>query len=91
MLKNTGSEDLNGLSNKVLKLSMEVLIHPITHLVNQCFKIKSYPNKWKLMKILPLYKSKGDKTEVENFRPIALLSPVSKMLKKKFSSKSTFT
>ena len=40
MLQNSGSEDLNGISNKILKISIEALILPITHLVNQCIRMK---------------------------------------------------
>ena len=35
-----------------------------------------------MVKILPLYKNKGEKTEVENFGPLALLSPISKLVEK---------
>ena len=31
---------------------------------------------------MPLYKNKEDKTDVEKFKPIALLSPVSKVVEK---------
>ena len=54
LLNKSRAEDLNGLSNKVIKLSMEALIHPITHLINQCIRTNKWPNKWKLNKILPL-------------------------------------
>ena len=37
-LNNSGAEDLNGLSNKIIKLSKEALILPITHLINQCIR-----------------------------------------------------
>ena len=81
-LNNSGAEDLNGLSNKIIKLSMEALIHPVTHLINQCIRTNKWPNKWKLYKIIPLYKNKGDKTDVSNFRPVALLSSISKVVEK---------
>ena len=69
---NSRAEDLNGLSNKVIKISMEPLILPMTHLINQCIRTNKWPNKWKLNKIIPLYKNKGDRTDVANFRPVAL-------------------
>merc|ERR1712240_296335 len=81
-LNNSSAEDLNGLSNKIIKFSMEALIHPITHLINQCIRTNKWPNKWKLNKILPLYKNKGDRTDVSSFRPVALLSPISKVVEK---------
>ena len=35
---------------------------------------------------MPLFKNKGDKNEVENYRPIALLSPVSKVIEKEIQN-----
>ena len=82
LLNNSGAEDLNGLSNKVIKMSKEALVLPITYLINQCICTNKWPNKWKLSKIVPLYKNKGDRTDVSNFRPVALLSPISKIVEK---------
>ena len=56
--------------------------YPITHMINQCIRTNKWPNKWKLNKIIPLYKNKGDRTDVSNFRPVALLSPISKVVEK---------
>lgn len=58
-LKNSHSECILGLSNHIIKLSMEPLILPITYLINQCIETSIFPNKWKLSKIVPLYKGKG--------------------------------
>merc|ERR1712240_210655 len=73
---------MNGLSNKIIKISREALVHPVTHLLNQCIVTNKWPNKWKINKILPLYKNKGEKTDVTCYRPIALLSPISKLAEK---------
>ena len=53
LLKNSSSKDINGLSNKIIKISREALIGPVTHLLNQCFTTKTWPTKWKINKILP--------------------------------------
>ena len=37
LLKNSNSEDLNGLSNRIIKMPREALIYPVTYLLNQCF------------------------------------------------------
>ena len=46
----------------------------------------SFPIRWKQAKIIPLHKS-GDKTSPANYRPIAILSPVSKVLENMKSTK----
>ena len=66
----------------MIKISREALVHPIAHLINQCFRTKRWPNKWKINKILSLFKNKGERTDIKNYRPIALLSPISKLAEK---------
>ena len=81
-MKNSHSECILGLSNHIIKLSMEPLILPITYLINQCIETSIFPNKWKLSKVVPLYKGKGSEDNPTNYRPISLLNPMSKILEK---------
>ena len=79
-LKNTHSECMDGFSNKVIKISAPSLIRPMKHLINASFKTNIFPSKWKIFKLIGLYKNKGDNESLENYRPIALLNPFSKVL-----------
>ena len=81
-LKNSDSECIRGLSNHIIKLSIEPLVLPLTYLINQCIEQSKFPNKWKLSKVVPLYKGKGKIDEPTNYRPISLLNPMSKVLEK---------
>ena len=81
-LKSSHSECILGLSNHIIKISMEPLILPITHLINQSIETSIFPNKWKLSKVVPLYKGKGNEESPANYRPISLLNPMSKILEK---------
>ena len=81
-LKNSHSECIRGLSNHIIKLSIEPLVLPLTYLINQCIEQSKFPNKWKLSKVVPLYKGKGKIDEPTNYRPISLLNPMSKVLEK---------
>ena len=53
----------------------------ITKLFNKSLSYGKLPDDWKLANIVPVYK-KGEKNQVENYRPISLLSVVSKVLER---------
>ena len=41
-----------------------------------------FPPKWKIAKVVPLYKGKGSKLEPQNYRPVAILPILSKVLER---------
>ena len=79
-LKNTHLECMDGFSNKIIKIAAPSLIKPMKHLINSCFKTNIFPSKWKIFKLIGLYKNKGEIELLKNYRPIALLNPLSKVL-----------
>ena len=48
-------------------------------LINQSLCTGIFPTRLKLAKVIPLYKNKGDDFKFENYRPISLLSAISKI------------
>ena len=72
--KATGLDDI---SNYFLKECAAQLARPLQFLFNLSFKSGIFPRQWKVAKIQPLYKQKGDRANPANYRPIALLSAVS--------------
>ena len=80
-LKNKKSVGLDGISVKIIKMSKEVIIRPICYLINKSITSGIVPKKWKVAKIVPLHK-KGDKTIPNNYRPISILSCLSKILER---------
>ena len=68
---------------KVLKLAAVVLLNPITALINLSIRTASYPAKWKLGKIIPLYKGNDlDRQLPGSYRPITILPAVSKIVER---------
>ena len=68
----------DGISSEILKLGAEVLVIPLTYIINSSIKTGKYPTNWKTAKVVPLHKT-GDKQVLKNYRPLALL-PVPGMI-----------
>ena len=69
---------IDNISPKLLKFCAASLTDPITKLFSLCLETSSFPDERKIHKIRPLYK-KGDRSLVENYRPISLLCIISKL------------
>ena len=58
-----------------------VLLKPLSILFDKIYRTCSIPEQWKISKIIPIY-TKGNKSEIENYRPIANLCSTSKIFEK---------
>ena len=76
--KAAGIDDLSG---RFLKDGSRVLSKPISELCNLSIKLGSFPDACKIAKLKPLFK-KESKTNPSNYRPISLLSLISKIIEK---------
>ena len=54
---------------------------PLHHIIALSILQEKFPTAWKYSKVIPLHK-KGNQLEKKNYRPIAILSPLSKVLEK---------
>lgn len=78
------SNKATGLDNipaSILKISINHILRPLTHLINLSLKNGIVPRAWKLARITPLHKG-GDPTNVSHYRPISVLPVLSKVLEK---------
>ena len=71
----------DNITNKMLKMSAESLSHPLSKLINKIFSTHQYPTIWKFGTIVPIHK-KDKKCDPTNYRPVTLLSAVSKICEK---------
>ena len=80
-LESKKSSSFDNLSNYMVKMLRKGLTKPLTKLINKSLKDSLVPSKLKLARIVPLHKS-GKKDTFNNYRPISLLSVLSKLLEK---------
>ena len=80
-LKNKKSFGVDTISSYFLKVASLVITPYLMHLFNACFNNGLFPEVLKVSKVIPIYKS-GDKTKVNNYRPISLLPSLSKVMEK---------
>lgn len=78
-LKSKSSRDIYDLNITLIKKVKEMIIIPLTKLINMCIKKGIYPDCLKLTKVIPVFK-KGSKDELNNYRPISLIPVISKII-----------
>ena len=88
-LKNNKSNGPFSNSNKLLKKFKKPLSTPLSLLINLIFTKGKFPDILKIGKIFPINK-KNCKTDVNNYRPISLLSNISKIIEKLFMINSIY-
>ena len=85
IIKNFSANKASGphsIPNEILQYSIDILVYPLNRLINHSFTNGIYFQNLKISKTLPIYKNKGNFLEVENYRPISLLSNVNKIIEK---------
>ena len=85
-LKNKSSPGLDDIPNSVLKFASSFISLPLSTLINSSFNTGKFPNKLKEAKVIPIYKA-GDRTKIENYRPISILNSISKIYEKAISTR----
>ena len=70
---------LDGISTKLIKSLLPVILTELTHLINLCITKSIFPKTFKLALITPIYKA-GTRTNFSNYRPISILTALSKVL-----------
>ena len=81
LLRNNKAKGPQIIPTKFFKTFDKVLSEPLTKLINLSFAKGVSPNVLKIAQVLPTFK-KGDKADKNNYRPISLISNVSKILEK---------
>lgn len=87
-LKNKKSSGFDGFSAEMLKTVQNEIAHPLTFIINKIFETGECPSHFKISVVKPIFK-KGDETDIGNYRPISLISNLSKIFEKILKSRIT--
>ena len=67
---------LDGISSRLLREAADIVVPSLTNIINFSIRSGVFPDKWKVAKVLPVYKD-DVKSEASNYRPISILPIVS--------------
>ena len=74
--------DVRGFDSKLLCLSSDILTPIITKFANASLETNCVLNDWKLSRVTPIYKGKGDVNDKGNYRPISVISHIAKIIER---------
>ena len=81
-LKIKNSEGFDRIPQRILADGKHLLLDPLSKLFEKIYMEKKIPQQWKIAQAIPIYKNKGDKNDISNYRPIANLCSTSKIFEK---------
>ena len=78
-LKSGKAEGLDCIRARLLKDSADIVVKPVTFIINTSLRTAKVPCDWKFARVIPLFK-KGKADEMGNCCPISILPVLSKVL-----------
>ena len=87
-LKNKKYKDPYGFTVDLLKTIANLIVVPLTRLINDCFRKNLFPTLLKRAIVVPIFKE-GDADDAANYRPISLLPVISKVFESCMASRIT--
>lgn len=81
-IKDKKSTDFTGLSPFILKRVVNSISIPLAHIFNRSFNEGTVPSQFKIAKVTPIFKEGGSETNVNDYRPISLISCFAKVQEK---------
>ena len=80
-LSNNKATGIDKISSKIIKLAAPVISDSLTLIFNQAITLSSFPDEWKVARVMPLYKN-GQRSIPGNYRPISVLPAISKIMER---------
>ena len=85
VIKNLDSSKVSGpdcIPVVVLQNCEPELLYILAELFNMCLKESCFLDCWKVLLVVPVFKNVGERSTAKNYRPVSLLSVVSKVFEK---------
>ena len=73
---------MDGIGNNILRACAPSITEPLKMIAQKSIDTGVFPKSWKKSNVVPIFKHKGAKDSVANYRPISLLSCMSKVVER---------
>ena len=80
-LSGNKATSIDKISCKIIKLAAPVISDSLTLICNQAITLSSFPDEWKIARVVPLYKN-GQRNIPGNYRPISVLPAISEIMER---------
>lgn len=81
-LKSDAAQGYDNISTKTMKQIMPHLATSLLPLLNDCLTSGHFPTTFKKTVVVSIYKGTGDRADPNNYRPVSIISNLSKILEK---------
>ena len=78
-LEMESNTDTLGFDKKLLRISGDLIAPILCKLFNISLDTSVIPDDWKIARVTPVFKGKGEMTDVNNYRPISLIGHIPKI------------
>jgi hypothetical protein len=75
-------QDVLDMDSKLLCISSKIIAPIVTYFINCSFDLGIVLSDWKLSRVTPIYKGKGDACDQNNYRPISVIGHIAKIIEK---------
>jgi hypothetical protein len=80
--EHVSKQDILEMDTKLLCISSKHISSIIAFFINTSFDLGIVLKDWKLSRVTPIYKGKGDRYDENNYRPISVIGHIAKLLEK---------